>query len=68
MLLGFLCAIGIMGNLVCDYRNHNKKILGTDKDIFKDNPMDQRNAQACEEIYARARKEYEERTGKKADW
>jgi hypothetical protein len=68
MLLGFLSALGIAGNLANDYKNHNKKVLGTDKDIFKDNPMVQRNAQACEDIYERARREYEARTGKKADW
>ena len=62
MLLGFLSALGIAGNLANDYRKHNEKILGTEKDIFKDNPMAQRNAQACEDIYEKARREYETRT------
>ena len=41
--------------LANDFRKHNEKILGTEKDIFKDNPMAQRNAQACEDIYEKAK-------------
>lgn len=38
IILGLFSALGIVGNLVNDVYHHNRKILGTDRDIFKDNP------------------------------
>lgn len=68
MWLGILSALGIAGNLANDYRRHNQKYYNTERDIFKDNPMVQANRKACDEIIERHRREYEQRTGKKADW
>lgn len=62
-MLGILCALGIAANLAKDAYNHNQKIYGTERDIFKDNPRVQANKKAVDEIIARHRAEYIQRTG-----
>lgn len=63
IILGLFSALGIVGNLVNDVYHHNRKILGTDRDIFKDNPRVQANSKAVQEILERGRAEYIVRTG-----
>ena len=62
MFLTALAIVVIIIGLYGDYVNHNKKYPEST------NPNVIRNQKACEEIYARTRKEYEQRTGKKANW
>lgn len=62
MFLTVLAIIVIIIGLCGDYKNHHMKYSEST------NPNVIRNKKACEEIYARTRKEYEQRTGKKADW
>ena len=54
-MLGILCALGIVACLARDAYRHNRKIYGTERDIFRNNPRIQANRRAIEEIIAKDR-------------
>ncbi len=66
MLIVFLCIIGIILNLVYERHRHNRKIFGTERDIFRYNSAAQENARKTNEIIEKHRAEYIKRTGH--DW
>lgn len=66
MFLGLLSALVIGGGLVKDKIEQNKPYYGTERDIFRNNSKAQANRKAVDEIIARCRAEYIERTGH--DW
>ena len=67
-MFGLFSLLGIAANLANDARIHNQKYFGTKRDIFKDIDYRQEQRRRTEEIFEQQRREYEKRTGKKANW
>lgn len=68
MSLTVLALIVIIIRLIKNTIDQNTPYYGTSRDIFKNNPAVLENRRRVAEICDRQRKEYEKRTGNKANW
>lgn len=68
MYIVILAVIVLAIGFIKDAISQNDPWYGTERDPFKDNPNFVESRRRAQEICDKQRKEYEKRTGKKANW
>lgn len=63
-----LCVIILIYKFIKDIISQNDPWYGTERDPFRNNPNFTKSRKRAHDICEKQRKEYEKRTGKKANW